>query len=104
MAEYTEPVLIYDRIASNRRRTFALLIVFFLVVAAASTAVGYLAGLPIGLAPVVIVFVLVFAAFSYYGSDGVALAVANARATTEAEEPQLFRTVENLCIGAGLPR
>ena len=103
MAEYTEPVLIYDRIASNRRRTFALLIVFFLVVAAASTAVGYLAGLPVGLAPVVIVFVLVFAAFSYYGSDGVALAVSNARATTEAEEPQLFRTVENLCIGAGLP-
>ncbi len=55
-----EQVLIYDRIASNRRRTFVLMAVFFVVVAAAATAVGIVAGLPPGLAPIVIVFVAGF--------------------------------------------
>src|SRR3972149_1557959 len=87
-----EPVLIDDLIAA-----------FFLVVTAAATAIGMLAGLPPGLAPIVIVFVLLFAAFSYFGSDGVALAVAGARQVSVEQEPQLCRVVENLCIGAGLP-
>ena len=98
-----EPVLIYDRIAANRRKTFLLMTAFFLVVTAAATAIGILAGLPPGLAPIVIVFVLLFAAFSYFGSDGVALAVAGARQVSVEQEPQLCRVVENLCIGAGLP-
>jgi hypothetical protein len=63
--EYQRPVLIYDRIDANRRKTFLLLIGFFVLVAAASTAIGYLMGLPPGLSPVIILFVLLFAAFSY---------------------------------------
>jgi heat shock protein HtpX len=98
-----EQVLIYDRIASNRRRTFLLMAVFFVIVAAAATAVGIIAGLPPGLAPIVIVFVLFFVAFSYFGSDSVALSVAGARQVGEAEERDLYRLVENLCIGSGLP-
>jgi heat shock protein HtpX len=77
--------------------------VFFIVVAGAATAVGIVAGLPPGLAPIVIVFVLLFVAFSYFGSDSVALNVAGARQVGEAEERDLYRLVENLCIGSGLP-
>jgi len=99
-----QPVLIYDRIAANRRKTFLLLIGFFIVVAGAASAVGYLAGLPVGLSPVIIVFVLLFAAFSYFGSDRVALAVSGARGPiSEEDDRELYRAVENLCIGAGLP-
>ena len=99
-----QPVLIYDRIAANRRRTFLLMIVFLIVVAGASAAVGIVAGLPPGLSPIVIPFVLIFAAFSYFGSDRVALRVSGARGPiNEADEQELYRTVENLCIGAGLP-
>jgi heat shock protein HtpX len=102
--EYQQPVLIYDRIAANRRKTFILLIGFFIVVAGAATAVGILAGLPPGLSPIVIVFVLLFAAFSYFGSDSVALAVSGAKGPiAEKDHRELYRTVENLCIGAGLP-
>jgi heat shock protein HtpX len=102
--EYQQPVLIYDRIAANRRKTFILLIGFFIVVAGAATAVGILAGLPPGLSPIVIVFVLLFAAFSYFGSDSVALAVSGAKGPiAEQDHRELYRTVENLCIGAGLP-
>ena len=38
-----EQVLIYDRIAANRRKTFLLMIIFFIVVAAVATAVGIVA-------------------------------------------------------------
>lgn len=98
-----EQVLIYDRIASNRRRTFVLMAVFFVVVAAAATAVGIVAGLPPALAPIVIVFVAAFVVFSYFGSDSVALRVAGAHQVGEEDERDLYRLVENLCIGSGLP-
>ena len=98
-----EQVLIYDRIASNRRRTFILMTLFFLITAGAATAIGIIAGLPPGLAPIVIVFVLLFVAFSYFGSDSVALSVAGAHQVSEEGERDLYRLVENLCIGSGLP-
>ena len=99
-----QPVLIYDRIGGNRRKTFLLLILFFLIVAVASSAIGYLAGLPVTLSPVIIVLTLLFAAFAYFGSGSVALAISGAKGPiTEADNRDLFRTVENLCIGAGLP-
>ncbi len=103
MQEAQQPVLIYDRIAANKRRTFVLLVGFFITVAAACSAVGYLAGLPVGAAPFIIVFVLLFVAFSYYGGDSVALAAGGARQVSQDEEPELHRAIENLCIGAGLP-
>ncbi len=98
-----QPVLIYDRISANRRRTYFLLVLFFLITAGATTAIGLLLGLPVGLSPVIIVLVLAFAAFSYFGSDSVALAVGGAREISVDEDPRLYHTVENLCIGAGLP-
>jgi heat shock protein HtpX len=73
------------------------------VVAGAAVALGIVMGLPPGLSPIIIVFVLLFVAFSYFGSDSVALSVAGARQVGEAEERELYRLVENLCIGAGLP-
>jgi heat shock protein HtpX len=102
--EYQQPVLIYDRIDANRRKTFLLLIAFFIIVSIATTAISYLMGLPLGWSPVIIVFVLVFAVFSYFGSDKIALSVSGARGPiSEDDDRQLYRTVENLCIGAGLP-
>ena len=98
-----DQLLIYDRIDANRRKTFLLMTLFFLVVAGVSTAVGILAGLPPGLSPIIIVFVLLFVAFSYFSSDTVALSVSGARQVGEAEERDLYRLVENLCIGSGLP-
>ena len=99
-----QPVLIYDRIASNRRKTLMLMVLFFIVVAVAATSIGIIFGRPPGLAPIVMLFVAAFALFAYFGSDRVALAVSGAKEITAKEqEPELFRVVENLCIGAGLP-
>jgi heat shock protein HtpX len=101
--EFQEQVLIYDRIDTNRRKTFLLLIAFFVLIFATCTVIGLALGLPLGASPIIAVVVLAFALFSYFGSAGVALAVSGAKQVSQEQEPALFRTVENLCIGAGLP-
>ncbi|HJX61864.1 MAG TPA: M48 family metallopeptidase [Dehalococcoidia bacterium] len=98
-----QPVLIYDRIDRNRRNTFFLMFLFVALVAGFATAIGIVVGLPPQIAAIVAVPVLLFALFSYYASTRVTLAISGARPVTKADEPELYRTVENLCIGAGLP-
>jgi heat shock protein HtpX len=41
--------------------------------------------------------------FSYYYSDKLVMAVSSAKQIQKKNNPQLFRTVENLSIAAGLP-
>jgi heat shock protein HtpX len=103
MSQSPERVLIYDRIEANRRSTFLLLFVFVALLAGASIAMGIILGLPYPFAPLLIIPFLIIALVSYYSSSRVALAISQAREVTKDKEPELFRTVENLCIGAGLP-
>ena len=118
-----EPVLAYDRIDENRRRTRVLLVAFgaailpfFLFVihyvgeilammlvgplfdfseSALSTVLGisFVAAMAL---------VVVATALIYRRSTRLALRIAGARPLPPDREPQLRRTVENLCIGAGL--
>ena len=103
MAGTQQPVLIYDRVDANRRNTVLLLLVFVALLATASIAMGILLGLPYPYAPLLIIPFLIVALVSYYSSSRVALAISQAREVSKDEEPELLRTVENLCIGAGLP-
>jgi heat shock protein HtpX len=98
-----QKVLVYDRIGQNRRDTLLLMFVFVLVLAGLSIALGIILGLPYPYAPLLIIPFLLFALFSYYSSSRIALSVSGAHEVTKAQEPELYNTVENLCIGAGLP-
>jgi hypothetical protein len=53
-----QPVLIYDRISSNKRKTFLLLVAFFVITSIAVIAVGYIMGLPLAFSPFIVLFVL----------------------------------------------
>jgi len=103
LADTEQPILIYDRVDRNRRNTFLLLFVFVALLAGASIALGIVLGLPYPFAPLLIIPFLIIALITYYRSPQVALAISQARQVTKDEEPDLHRTVENLCIGAGLP-
>jgi len=98
-----QQVLVYDRIGQNRRDTLFLMLLFIAVLAGLSIAVGIVLGLPYPYAPVLIVPFLIYAVFSYYASSRIALSVSGAHEVSKEEEPDLYNTVENLCIGAGLP-
>ncbi len=53
-------------------------------------------------------FALIFAGISsfvsYYHSDKIVLAISRAKEVKESDNQYLYRLVENLCIGAGLPK
>jgi heat shock protein HtpX len=98
-----QQVLVYDRIGQNQRATLLLLIVFIGVLAGLSIALGIIFGLPYPYAPLLIIPFLIYALFSYYSSSRIALGISQAHEVTKTEEPDLYNTVENLCIGAGLP-
>lgn len=98
-----EPVLVYDRIGANKRQTWIMMSVFVLVLGAFLTVIGYVIGIPLAAAPFVFLALAAYAAFSYYASAGVALAVSNAHEVSKEDEPDLYRAVENLAIGSGLP-
>jgi hypothetical protein len=98
-----DKVLVYDRIGANRRNTVLLLAVFIVIVGGFLVALGILLGLPAPYAPFLIVPAILYALFSYYASTSVTLAISQAHAVTKEQEPDYYRTVENLCIGAGLP-
>jgi heat shock protein HtpX len=118
------PILIYDRIDSNRRKTRWLLAGFvmasvpiFLFIAhnitgivamsifmqAASSpesAIAPIIGISTGIA---VLLLGVATELLYRYSSRLVLRLTVARPLDPEEEPTLVRTVENLCIGAGLP-
>jgi len=110
-----ERVLIYDRINANRRSTFLLLTLFVLFTAAFFGAIGVFIAvyggaseeelLPssVAIAVVAVAIALIVGLIMYYAAPMTVLAISGVHQVTKEEEPELYRTVENLCIGAGLP-
>ncbi|HXG35518.1 MAG TPA: M48 family metallopeptidase [Dehalococcoidia bacterium] len=110
-----QPVLIYDRIDQNRRNTFLLFIAFTVLIGGLFAAVGAALGsyAELDMAEVSrltwvfgvlgVLLALGVSAFAYYSSSSVVLGISEAQAVTKEQAPELYRTVENLCIGAGLP-
>ena len=124
-------VLAYNRVAENKRRATMLVAVFALISLPAAaylaicltyffavlvgmtlgglTAGGALAGnnwtawavVIVGLA---VLLSLLTPVLIFWRATELVLRLSGARALADGEEPDLRRTVENLCIGSGLPR
>lgn len=95
---------IYDQITSNKRRSIVLLLLLMALV----SLVVYVFGLyfnydALALAGVALIATGLYGWFSYYFSDRMVLSISRARRITKQDAPELFRLVENLCIGDGLP-
>lgn len=93
---------IYTQIAQNKRRSWLIILTFIAVIAGLSwlfsqaLQAGYL------LFVIATVMAIITSGFSYFFSDKVALSMAGATQVTKQDEPRLYRTVENLSIGAGI--
>lgn len=110
-----ERELIWDRIDANKWRTFLLLAGFVVLTAGFFAAVGSIVAIYAGVSPdvdpaltirIAIVAALVATAagvLMYYASTATVLSISGAREVSKAEEPELYRIVENLSIGSGLP-
>ncbi len=93
----------YNRVASNRRKTWALLLGFGLFVALIGGVFGYVTGGGWWGLPVAMAISLAMAWAAFWESDRLALAVSRARPADAVEYRQLHNIVEALAIGAGLP-
>jgi heat shock protein HtpX len=93
----------FEEIAANKRRSFALLAGFVVVLAAAMWAIGALIGFGWPIAVAAIVIAAVSAALAYWKSDAIALAAARAQPASRDRYPRLFNLVEGLCIAGGIP-
>ena len=92
----------YSAISQNKLKTIILIIGFIAFMAVfgwildrsfAST----------GLFVAVVAFAVIYAGISYFFAAKMALALSSAKPVAKADEPTLYRVVENLAITAGLP-
>jgi heat shock protein HtpX len=94
--------MVYSEISSNKRKT-ALLITFFLVLI---IGLGYVFARSYnapGLLPLAVAISVGMSLVSYFYSDKIVLRMSGAKEIKRQDDPELYRTVENLSIAAGLP-
>lgn len=96
--------MLYQQIASNKRRTMFLLLAFFALLVAIGGAVGYLMwGSLAGGVVIALVIGVVYAVSMIFQSTNVVMSMNNAREVTEQEAPELYRIVEDMAMVAQIP-
>lgn len=93
---------IYSSISANKTKTWLIMFLFVVFV----TTVVYVFSKALGYGIYLAGFALVFGGLtsigSYYYSDRLVLTTSGAKEIKKTDNPELFRIVENLCIGDGL--
>lgn len=94
---------IYSAISSNRNKTWAIMLLFILIITTIVYVFSKALGYGLGFAGIALVLAGLISIGSYYYSDKIVLASSGAKEIQKSDDPELFRIVENLCIGGGLP-
>ena len=95
----------YRAIADNKRNTWVIMVFFVAIIAG----LGYVFDLYFSGGGTGVVFygvvigALIYVAIQYYSAGNQALSMAGAKPITKADNPRLYRIVENLAITTGLP-
>src|SRR4051794_13213771 len=92
----------YSAIARNKRNTVLIIALFLLIIGG----IGALAAWYYGdwsIAVIVFVIAIGYAAFQYYLGTSETMALSGGRQIEKADNPRLYRIVENLAITEGLP-
>ncbi len=95
---------IYSQIDANKRRTVFIMAIFIAFITLVGYVFGQVQGSGLSWAGIALIFSGISSLGSYYWSDKLVLAMSGAQEIAEKDDPELFHTVENLCIGAGLPQ
>ena len=96
--------MLFDQIASNKRRTWILLIAFFILLALIGAAVGYL-WLGSSLGGVILALIIggIYAFSMIFQSTEVVMRMNGAREVTEDQAPQLYHVVQDMAMVAQIP-
>lgn len=94
--------MVYSEISSNKRKTAALLTFFLVLIIGLGWVFSYNFDAP-GLLPLAVGISVAMSFFSYFYSDKIVLRMSQAKEIKRTDDPELYRSVENLSIAAGLP-
>jgi len=92
----------YTQIASNKRKSLFLVFGFVVLVGVLDYVFARAFNQPSFFVPIMIV-AIIYALISYFFSAQIALGLSGAQPIEKKDNPELYRTVENLTIAAGLP-
>lgn len=93
----------YRAIAANKRNTVFIILLFVVIIGLLGLLADYLYGGGFGIFIGTLIGAGVYTLFQYYAAGSQALALAGAHPITKADNPRLYRIVENLAITEGLP-
>ena len=97
----------WDHVSVNTFKTWMIMFLFSLftvgVVYVLGRGFGYGQTGGLGLVGVALIVAGIMNFVSYYFSDKIVLGISGAKPIKKADNPQVFRMVENLCIASGLP-
>ncbi len=93
----------YSQIDSNKRKTWLLMIIFLAVIVVLGWFFGELYDFGYGGLIMAVIIAISLNLFSYFKGDKVALAISGAKSIQKADNPYVYRLVENLCLTAGTP-
>ena len=96
--------MLFDQIASNKRRTWFLLIAFFGLLALIGAAVGYL-WLDSAFGGLILAFIIggIYAISMIFQSTEVVMAMNGTREVSEQEAPELYHVVQDMAMVAQIP-
>jgi heat shock protein HtpX len=94
---------LYSNQASNVRKTWLLMTTFLLIIIVIGFTLAYIYGNP-NLLYIAVTISILLNISAYWFSDSIVLSMANATPVESHDQyPELWNTMENLCITAGLP-
>ena len=96
--------MLFDQIASNKRRTWVLLVAFFALLALIGAAVGYLwLDSPFGGMAIAFIIGGIYAVSMIFQSTEIVMLMNGAREVSEQEAPELYHVVQDMAMVAQIP-
>ena len=96
--------MLFDQIASNKRRTWVLLVAFFALLALIGAAVGYLwLDSPFGGMAIAFIIGGIYAVSMISQSTEIVMSMNGAREVSEQEAPELYHVVQDMAMVAQIP-
>lgn len=94
---------LYNQISANKWRTWLIMILFVVFISTLFYIFGQASGYGASFVGIALIISGITSWASYYYSDQVVLAMSGAKYVEKKDNPMLYRLVENLTIGAGMP-
>ena len=96
--------MLFDQIASNKRRTWVLLVAFFALLALIGAAVGYLwLDSPFGGMAIAFIIGGIYAVSMIFQSTEIVMSMNGAREVSEQEAPEFYHVVQDMAMVAQIP-